>query len=1143
MKVLGIDMGTTSIGWALIENEVILASGVRVFPEGVNRPKGSYEESKNLTRRLARQIRRQYFRRRMRKSILIKILKQHEMYPHPDGLLAWNALNPYELRAKGTEEALTPLEFGRVMYHLAQRRGFKSSLKGSDNEEGKIYDGDLKLLKKGISATQNAVVSGGYPTLGSYLNSLDTTEERIRNRYTLRSMYLHEFEVLWNVQATFNPQIYTQELKDKLGHEKEGVLFFQRPLKSQKGLIGKCTFEPGKTKAPSSSPLYQEFRAWQFINNLQYGDNQLLSPQQRELVFREMSTKMTLKISQIKKKLKLNEEFNYDDDTSAPCMTTICQIQNLFGDKIRIDNPKEVQDLWHLLYDAVDPEWLIQKIQIKYGLSPDEATTVGKGKKRIRLEEGYGNLSLAAIRRILPFLRMGKKYHTSTLLAGVRKVLGETYWSTLNELDIQSLIDCVHAAIDSKGNGTIKDRLWAYLNAEFSIDPKWSAKDLYHHSDLDHQQDLLDLLPEPKNLRNPIVQQSLFELRSLVNTILKKYGKPDRIALEMARELKSSKKAREEMLDKNRKREKQRMEIKQRLIEESIRPTGANITKYLLWEECQKQCPYTGNTISRQDLFNDGIWQIEHIIPYSISFDDSFNNKTLCFADTNRDKGNRTPYQYLSFSPASWEDVKSRAKHLFCNKNSYPKFLKFINEHTPKADDFQARQLNDTRYMAKEAKSYLAKVCANVLVTPGGVTADLRHLWGLNAILAPPIRTHFDYEGFCWLITDHHRNPLRFEPWDIAKVSKIEERLSKEGVVWEGEIRDHTFYSFKNRDDHRHHAVDAITIACTEQRYVKAISSYNSLDQKFSRPVFDQPWPAFFEDAKASIESILVSHKSRNRLVTKRTVRQKINGQKVIHHYSTPRNQLHEETFYGQVLDPNLQEKKYTTRKPLSSITKVKQLKGITDKGILRLIEDRARELQIDLGNKDTELPKNFFFEHNEEGMPIPTLYLPGPEYGRPVPIRKVRYRVDSSNMTLRNKLTDQYAEPGKNFIAAVIEGAQGEWREEIVSFWTAVLRHKANQPLVNLNAGEKLLYSFQANELYLINLPESISIPEIPTKILSQHLYRVQKFSSQFYVFRLHNASTINYDNESVSMRSFGSIKKTNPIKVGIDSTGNLII
>ena len=165
MKVLGIDMGTTSIGWALIENEVILASGVRVFPEGVNRPKGSYEESKNLTRRLARQIRRQYFRRRMRKSILIKILKQHEMYPHPDGLLAWNALNPYELRAKGTEEALTPLEFGRVMYHLAQRRGFKSSLKGSDNEEGKIYDGDLKLLKKGISATQNAVVSGGYPTL------------------------------------------------------------------------------------------------------------------------------------------------------------------------------------------------------------------------------------------------------------------------------------------------------------------------------------------------------------------------------------------------------------------------------------------------------------------------------------------------------------------------------------------------------------------------------------------------------------------------------------------------------------------------------------------------------------------------------------------------------------------------------------------------------------------------------------------------------------------------------------------------------------------------------------------------------------------------------------------------------------------
>jgi CRISPR-associated endonuclease Csn1 len=143
----------------------------------------------------------------------------------------------------------------------------------------------------------------------------------------------------------------------------------------------------------------------------------------------------------------------------------------------------------------------------------------------------------------------------------------------------------------------------------------------------------------------------------------------------------------------------------------------------------------------------------------------------------------------------------------------------------------------------------------------------------------------------------------------------------------------------------------------------------------------------------------------------------------------------------------------------------------------------------------------------------------------------------------LRNKLTDQYAEPGKNFIAAVIEGAQGEWREEIVSFWTAVLRHKANKPLVNLNAGEKLLYSFQANELYLINLPESISIQEIPSKILSQHLFRVQKFSSQDYAFRLHNASTLKHENEFIRIKSFGALNKINPIKVGIDSTGNLII
>ena len=1134
MKVIGIDMGTNSIGWAVIEDHKILSSGVRVFPEGVNRPKGSYEESKNLKRRLARQIRRQYFRRRLRKATLTKILKAHGMFPNEQGLTAWNGLNPYELRAKATEEHLTPLEFGRVMFHMAQRRGFKSSLKGSDSEEGKIYDGDLKLRKPGITATQQAIKSEGFATLGAYLNSLDTTVERIRNRYTTRKMYQHEFEVIWDVQKSFDPQIYTPDLYDLLGHEKKGVLFFQRPLRSQKSLIGKCTFEKGKPKIPISHPDFQEYRAWSFINNIRYGNNERLTKDQNQVVFNEMMTKPTLKISQIKKKLKLQgEEFNYDDDTLVPCMSTLFQLNKHFGNKVDFTNTKELEDLWHLFYHAEDPEWLTAKVHSKYGLDPESAKAAAEGKPRVRLDEGYGSLSSAAIKRILPFLRMGIRYDLATLLAGVRKVLGESYWESLNENDIQALIDNVRHALLAKESGKLRERLWAYLSSEFTIDERYSAADLYHHSDLDTQQDLLDALPEPKNLRNPIVQQALYELKSLVNALLKNFGPPDRIALEMARELKSPKKVREKMLDDNRKREKQRMEIKQNLINEGIRPSSANITKYLLWEECGQQCPYTGMSISRQDLFDDGVWQVEHIIPYSVSFDDGFNNKTLCYADENRNKGNKTPWQFYNYNPNKWEEVKARAKHLFCNRNSYPKFLKFVNESDPKADEFLERQLNDTRYMAKEAKSYLAKVCKDILVTPGGVTAELRHLWGLNGILAPPIRTEYAYEGLCWLVTDPNNKPLHLEPWEMSKAGKIEEKLSKQGVVWEGELREGTFYSKKIRDDHRHHAVDAIAIACTERNYVTKISSYNALDWRFPRPAFEKPWASFFEDAKESVESILVSHKVRNRLITKRTLRQRINGKKVVHHTTAPRGQMHEETFYGLVRDPASGTDRFTTRKPLGAITKVKQLKGITDSRILRLIEERAHELGVDLSNKDLELPKNFFFEYSEEGIPTPTLYLPGGAYGRPIPVRKIRYRVESGNMKLRNKETNQYAEPGNNFMAVIIEDTQGNLREEIVSFWDAVTRQKDGHPPVILLEGEKIMYNFQANEMYLLNLPEGTRWQDLPAKTLSKHLYRVQKFSSMFFVFRLHSASTLKYENEFVRVQSFSALIKLNPLPI----------
>jgi CRISPR-associated endonuclease Csn1 len=877
------------------------------------------------------------------------------------------------------------------------------------------------------------------------------------------------------------------------------------------------------------------------INNIRYGENQKLNDTQRWQILQLAGNNAKLTIAQIKKKLKLLEEFNYEEESTLPCLNTSYQLKKHFANKVDLDDNKTTDDLWHLFYEAQDPDWLVNKLQTKYAFTEEDAKSVVKGKNRIRLEEGYGSLSALAIRRILPFLREGYRYDISVLLAGLCKVMGADFWDRLSVLEKETLVGNIKATSETRGKSTIRENLWNYIVAEYGVPEKATAADLYHHSDLDSQQDLLDALPEPKKLRNPIVEQALFEMRSLVNAMIKEYGRPDRMVLEMARELKNPKKKREEMLSNNRKREKQRNEIKQKLIDEGIRPTGYNITKLLLWEESKEQCPYTGRSIPRSELFDDGIWQIEHIVPYSVSLDDSFGNKTICHADENRRKGNKTPWQLYNFSEGLWAEVKERAKMIFC-KGSYPKYLKFINEREPKADDFLSRQLNDTRYMATEAKAYLQKICSDVVVTPGGVTSELRHLWGLDGILSPSIQTEISYDGPGWLITENGGKILEFLPWSNALAQgNIEEKLSKKGVVWSGEMRKGVFYPGKNRDDHRHHAVDAIAIACTERRFVQAISASHSTGKWLKSEIFEAPWPSFFEDAQQSVGQILVSHKKRKRLLTTRVLKQKIKGVKVNHKLSTPRGQLHDETFYGKVLDPNMGTEVFTTRKPLSSITKVKQLRMITEPRILALIDARAQELGFDLDKRDAELPKNFFFEPDENGIPFPTLYLSGGTERASIPVKKVRVRVASSNMALRNESTQQYAEPGSNFLAAIIEDSTGAWREEVLSFWTAVKRSKNRETLISLNQGEKIRYLFQANDLYLLNWPNGINPESAPRELISEHLYRVQKFSSMFYVFRKHNASTLDYENEEIRIQSFPSLKSKNMIRCSCNNMGRL--
>ncbi|MBL7995170.1 hypothetical protein JNM05_07330, partial [bacterium] len=529
------------------------------------------------------------------------------------------------------------LEIGRIFYHLNQRRGFKSSRKGGgvkdedNSEDSKIFQGDEKTRKIGIAETKKYIEAEN-ETLGKYLSSLVPDNIpykeniRIRNRYTTREMYVLEFNKIWDSQQKFYPEILKVDLRRKIGDEKEGILFFQRPLKSQKYLIGKCTFERDKPRCPESAIPFELYRTYSFINSIQIlgsnGQEVVLTVPQRESIVDIFNSKDKFDFKLICKTLGFGDSyrFNYDLDSKVVGNNTISSLSKVFGKDVWFGfSEKEQEDIWHNVFFADDSEWLIGNMinkpnqrwadQIrKWKLSEKQI----KALQSIKLRKDYANLSRKAINNILPYLQKGFIYSDAVLLGGIRNAFGALKWSELSEqaqLDIENEVIQI-ARANREGNSL--EKIKNFLKTSFKLNEK-RLKKLYHHSNPDEKDSpTLDVLPEPDNLRNPIVQQAMYELRNLINNIIEEYGKPDEIRVELARELKASRKKRDEIHFENRKREKENDKIKKELDKLSLDHTRENIQKYILWSECQHTCPYTGKEINVNDLFAKGHFQIEH---------------------------------------------------------------------------------------------------------------------------------------------------------------------------------------------------------------------------------------------------------------------------------------------------------------------------------------------------------------------------------------------------------------------------------------------------------------------------------------------------------------------------------------------------
>ena len=736
---LGLDLGPNSIGWALVEEDdsdpkSLEAIGVRVFQEMVER---KTKTPKNHKRRDARQTRRQRSRRKMRRDTLQNELVRCGLLPESTEAREelFHATDPYEIRKRGLDHELAPHELGRAIFHLNQRRGFLSNRKVRDSGDKKKEDG---VVKQEIVELKKEIEESGSRTLGEFL----ADQPNKRERRTERKMYEDEFDALWKKQAEFRPELFTDALRARI----RKILFFQRPLKIQKFLVGKCTFEPHKKRCPWCRPEAQWFRALQDVNNLEVrnpetGTHRLLGQDEREVIKKQLKEKKTLTWNGVRKALGFHagETFNLEEGGKKNLIgaRTLVDIRKILTKKTwEAMSGSEQEEFLEDLFSIHKEEALLSRLEKHWKLSREQAEEF----LNTEFQPGYASLSLRAIRRITPHLEKGLNYHDACQEAGYLR-------------DDQKQID---------------------------------SKDL--------------LQPAP-NLRNPIVQKAINEVRKVVNAVIREHGKPTRIRVELARDLKLGQKQKIRVNAQNKRNRDLNDEARGVMAELGQFDNGENRLRYRLWKEQKGMCPYTGKSIGMNDIFTAAV-EVDHILPYSRTLDDSYMNKVLSLASANRAKGNATPYEKWGRDPKLLQRVSSMKEVPFSKRRRF-------EQKELKLDEFIERQLNDTRYISREVKDYLKDLGADMQVTTGQATAALRRSWGLNAILA------------------------------------IDSDLEK------------------NRADHRHHAIDALVVALTSSKLFYSIANLSAEVREIlgkRRFPLGDPWLGFMGDVREKVEAIVVSH-------------------------------------------------------------------------------------------------------------------------------------------------------------------------------------------------------------------------------------------------------------------------------------------
>ncbi|MBU2492016.1 MAG: type II CRISPR RNA-guided endonuclease Cas9 [Bacteroidetes bacterium] len=1108
-RILGLDLGVSSIGWAVIDEDEkkILGMGSRIIPL-TTEDKDEFTKgnaiSKNQKRTLKRTQRKGYDRYQLRRQNLISILKQYKMLPDID-LIKLNKLDLWKLRAEATNKKLTLQEIGRVLLHLNQKRGYKSS-----RSEANLNKKDTEYVTQ-VKSRYEELKEKGLTIGEKFFIELNKDQYyRIKEQVFPREAYIEEFDKIINKQREFYTEILTDEIIDKIRNE---IIYYQRKLKSQKGLVSICEFEGfwtklesnGKIKelfvgpkvAPKSSPLFQVCKIWENINNItlkrKTGETIEIAIDKKHEIFEYMNNNEKLTFAELLKILGLKKDDVYGNKQLTNglqgnktkieiinCFNDLNEYEKLLGFDLIINESDEegylvdkesgeiieakkkkqvapdiefqpFYTLWHTIYSISDKE------ECKNALIKNFNINEVAAQKLSALDftkQGFGNKSHRSIRKILPFLIEGDNYSTACSYAG---------YNHSNSLTT---------------NENLERKL---LNKLKQIDKN--------------------------SLRQPVVEKILNQMVNVVNAIIDKYGKPNEIRIELARELKQSRDERNETYKYMNERERENQNIEKELSEFGLRATRNNIIKWRLYHEIsnydKKQnaiCIYCGKAISFTAAILGEETEVEHIIPRSKLFDDSQSNKTLAHRKCNSDKKDQTAYDYMrSKSENEFNDYVERINTLYKSKViGKTKRDKLLMPGNKIPNDFIDRQLRETQYISKKAREILTSICHNVWTTSGSVTSELRHIWGWDEILEN-LQIH------------KYRDLGLTETIEIKSGDKI---FKKEKIN-----------GWSKRDDHRHHAIDALTIACTKQGFIHRFNKLNSskIRNDMKREIDDARFeynnnksllenyiyskkPYSTKDVEKEAQKILISFKPGKKAASIGKRKIKKDGKKVVVQTGiiVPRGPLSEESVYGKIKiiekkqvkylfeNPHLIYKTYIKNlveerlylhdgDPKSAITSLKKepiylnenktitleygscfkeeyvikypIASIKAKDIPSIVDKKVREIidlrlsQFDYNEKEAfkDIDNNPVWYNEKKKIPIKTVRcLTGLSAVEPIKAND-------------NGKDIAFVKPGNNHHLALYLDEFGNKQLSICSFWHAVERKKFGLPVIIKNPSETI--------------------------------------------------------------------------------------